>query len=433
MEGPPGKKQRLEDPGKPVTSANKCINFHFAKPQSTDSKLQASDSFQPEFTHQIFGDDEEIHGFEGLEIKVWLLQPSFLAFVDVGCTLHRPDADDVDGEFRKHFPSVSFNRQDLSEKLTREAVTLSADQLGKPIKESLGTAIYHFNLSTAAQAIKDLHARIEPLLLFFVDAACAIDQEDADWDLMLAVRQHNGSPQVVGFCTVYNYYAWPDRKRLRLSQVLVWPPFQRQGLGRLLLQSVYTLADQVNCVDVTFEDPTDELQLLREEVDVERATASAWLPELAAKVAAAATSGPGDKENAPSHPGVLDLALPKDCEARARQELRLTKEQVRRVWEVLLFKQKAMQSERGVSMMMSLIAHRLSCNRENTKMAEGKRVVNGDGEGFVMMRFPEDIASRLPKSTEPEGHDGSTGAAPKESDIADMVETRLQELVARLG
>ena len=45
----------------------------------------------------------------------------------------------------------------------------------------------------------------------------------------------------------------------------------------------------------------------------------------------------------------------------------------------------------------------------------------------------EDIASRLPKSTEPEGHDGSTGAAPKESDIADMVETRLQELVARLG
>ena len=36
-----------------------------------------------------------------------------------------------------------------------------------------------------------------------------------------------------------------------------------------------------------FEDPTDELQLLREGVDVERAIASGWLPELAAKVCSA--------------------------------------------------------------------------------------------------------------------------------------------------
>ena len=50
---------------------------------------------------------------------------------------------------------------------------------------------------------------------------------------------------------MYNYYAWPDRKRLRLSQILIWPPFQRQGLGRLLLQSVYALAERINCVDVT--------------------------------------------------------------------------------------------------------------------------------------------------------------------------------------
>ena len=33
-----------------------------------------------------------------------------------------------------------------------------------------------------------------------------------------------------------------------------------------------------------FEDPTDELQILRESVDVERASSIEWLPELAAKV-----------------------------------------------------------------------------------------------------------------------------------------------------
>ena len=39
---------------------------------------------------------------------------------------------------------------------------------------------------------QDVHARMQPLLLFFVDAASVIDQEDGDWDLMLAVRQDQG-------------------------------------------------------------------------------------------------------------------------------------------------------------------------------------------------------------------------------------------------
>ena len=41
---------------------------------------------------------------------------------------------------------------------------------------------------------------------------------------------------------------------------------------------------------------------------------------------------------------------------RDREQIPSMAVQVRRVWEVLLFKQKAMQSERGVSMMMSLVS-----------------------------------------------------------------------------
>ncbi len=54
-----------------------------------------------------------------------------------------------------------------------------------------------------------------------------------------------------GFCTVYSFYSYPDRSRLRVSQVLVLPPFQRQGVGRALLQAVYALADSRNALDVT--------------------------------------------------------------------------------------------------------------------------------------------------------------------------------------
>lgn len=54
-----------------------------------------------------------------------------------------------------------------------------------------------------------------------------------------------------GFCTLYSFYAYPDRVRLRVSQVLVTPPHQRCGVGRALLQAAYEAAHARNAVDVT--------------------------------------------------------------------------------------------------------------------------------------------------------------------------------------
>ena len=55
----------------------------------------------------------------------------------------------------------------------------------------------------------------------------------------------------VGYCTLYTFYAYPDRKRYRLSQILTLAPFQRKGVAASLLKAVYTLAKQNNAVDVT--------------------------------------------------------------------------------------------------------------------------------------------------------------------------------------
>ena len=55
----------------------------------------------------------------------------------------------------------------------------------------------------------------------------------------------------VGLCTLFMFWAWPDRRRCRVSQVLVLPPFQRRGVGRRLLQAAYAVADSQDVVDVT--------------------------------------------------------------------------------------------------------------------------------------------------------------------------------------
>jgi hypothetical protein len=44
---------------------------------------------------------------------------------------------------------------------------------------------------------QELHARLQPLLLFFIDGASVIDLEDEDWDLLLAVQTLPGKAPVV--------------------------------------------------------------------------------------------------------------------------------------------------------------------------------------------------------------------------------------------
>ncbi len=55
----------------------------------------------------------------------------------------------------------------------------------------------------------------------------------------------------VGFCTLYTFYAYPDRKRFRLSQILVLPPFQHHGVGAALLRAAYAMADKCDAINVT--------------------------------------------------------------------------------------------------------------------------------------------------------------------------------------
>jgi GNAT superfamily N-acetyltransferase len=57
---------------------------------------------------------------------------------------------------------------------------------------------------------------------------------------------------IAGYATAYEYYAYPDNTRPRISQMLVLPPFQRIGLGAELLDSIYRhYISQPRVVDIT--------------------------------------------------------------------------------------------------------------------------------------------------------------------------------------
>jgi GNAT superfamily N-acetyltransferase len=65
-------------------------------------------------------------------------------------------------------------------------------------------------------------------------------------------QEGNTCYAVAGYATVYEYYAYPDNTRPRISQMLVLPPFQRIGLGAQLLDNIYRhYASQPRVVDIT--------------------------------------------------------------------------------------------------------------------------------------------------------------------------------------
>ena len=95
-----------------------------------------------------------------------------------------------------------------------------------------------------------LHARLQPLLLFFVDAASVIDATDPAWHLLTAVEQSPEGMQVLGFATCYRHYHYPAGARLRLAQILVLPPHQGRGAGGMLLGAAQALADSMDACDM---------------------------------------------------------------------------------------------------------------------------------------------------------------------------------------
>ena len=55
----------------------------------------------------------------------------------------------------------------------------------------------------------------------------------------------------MGFATAYRLWRFPETARLRLSQVLVLPPYQRRNVGTQLMHAAYACARQHGAADLT--------------------------------------------------------------------------------------------------------------------------------------------------------------------------------------
>ena len=57
--------------------------------------------------------------------------------------------------------------------------------------------VLQFNIGKAGAALKQLHARIHPLMRFYIDGASELQQDDERMEVMLAVQMTEGQPTAV--------------------------------------------------------------------------------------------------------------------------------------------------------------------------------------------------------------------------------------------
>ena len=125
-----------------------------------------------------------------------------------------------------------------------------------------------YKADMTCRGFREYHERLQTFLMWFIETASFIDVDDERWHYFLVFEKYKDGATLfatVGYMTVYNYYVYPDKTRPRVSQMLILTPFQGQGHGAQLLETVhrYYIASP-SVLDITAEDPSKSYVKLRD-------------------------------------------------------------------------------------------------------------------------------------------------------------------------
>jgi len=264
-----------------IVNSNTALELKLVRKSSdiNDTKM----AFYPEVTYQVFGNVEKIFGYKDLIIKMYYAACSLKLYVNISFSSkidpekYDIKADNIMEKLKDYIPLDFITNIDVFEKC------LDDESLYTPY----GTQIYQFSCDISEEntfevyliekestKFKDYFNRLQTFVLWYIDSSNFIDFDDAKWKIFIVYELYKNENGIVcyapvGYATIYEYFAYPDKIRPRISQMLILPPFQRKGLCAKLLNSIYKhYSTNSNVIDITVESPNDEFQLVRDFVDV---------------------------------------------------------------------------------------------------------------------------------------------------------------------
>ncbi|OAF70109.1 Histone acetyltransferase type B catalytic subunit [Intoshia linei] len=252
------------------TDANESVTFI---PVSSDGS-DLRETFHPDMTHQIFGCNESIYGYESPAINILYSVETLDFYVKFNYS-HKVDEtdtkpDDVISILNKELylnQSYNYSIEDFRSNMASHQKFIPPGKLVNTYSLNDATFSVYYG-STESNDISKYHYQAQRFILFFVDAASYINVNDTSWNVFYLFETTQDVHKFIGFITTYSFYKYPGTRRLRVSQAMILPPYQRRGHGSRLLKSIYQWAHQNSRIqDVSVEDASDQFQRIRDFVE----------------------------------------------------------------------------------------------------------------------------------------------------------------------
>ncbi|CEL92990.1 unnamed protein product [Vitrella brassicaformis CCMP3155] len=279
-------------------NALKSVCFHPCKTPKDYHK--PPEPFHPSFAHHIFDTDQAIMDFEELNgsVHIFYIPDTFDVFVKIegeGASFHACRERVMACLTNATCTNVAFpggfcpSEHDFVAKLERRVTPDWRFQPpGKPLggwKLKAGARgeeiqVRRCGFDDDDDEFKSLHRQMEWFLHWFIEGIEEIEQ-DEKWHVYFAYERphsHNlrssGGPgclSVCGFATTYTK-AYTFRSLLRVSQFLIFPHYQRKGVGTDLLEMIYKQAlDDPKVKQIGVERPAPAFVQLHDVVTIKLA------------------------------------------------------------------------------------------------------------------------------------------------------------------
>ena len=299
------------------TNSTECFNIDLLRGN------KVVETFTPDFTYPIFGEEEAIFGYRDLSINLSFAAHNLRPYLSIEHgRVFKAQGDvrptDIKEALADFLPEAAFSEQSRDAALT-DADAASFQPPGEKVHgyEHNGQQYEIWCASLADGKARELLENMQILVPMFIEGG-SILQLEQDWSAnrwkLFLLYQVDSKPaaetspyMLVGYGTSYRIFTLPDRQapadtpalngqdllsllpdpdaatttpasssspldlpsRERLSQFLILPPFQGAGHGRQLYTTMYThLTAPANVLEFTVEDPNEAFDDLRDLCDL---------------------------------------------------------------------------------------------------------------------------------------------------------------------
>ncbi|KAI0320300.1 histone acetyltransferase type B catalytic subunit [Amylostereum chailletii] len=290
-----------------TTDSNEALTLSLVRATRDQEVLGDNESyegFHPTFTYPIYGEDEKLYGYRDLVIDLRFASGSLAQYLNVrySSLASSSTIDDVRGTLDKYIPEGYYtNEGEFLARVEEDAETFrplgerihsytrlspTSSSKGKGVETSLpeeddDVIVYEvWHVSKLAKwetpGFKEYHRRMQLFILLYIEAGSYISEGEDPWEFVVLYekRKRSGDPEsetyhFIGYSTLYPFWCFPDKVRLRLSQFVILPPFQHQGHGSGLYDAIYRyVMSQPQIAELTVEDPAEAFEDLRDRNDL---------------------------------------------------------------------------------------------------------------------------------------------------------------------